>query len=73
MAARKVFNVGFVPIITRGGSRIAATSKMKNFVIIVNGWKLEVVNYYYKALHLGCCSSPGSASDYSQYHHAEEK
>ena len=24
---------------TRGGSRIAATSKMEHFVIIVNGWK----------------------------------
>ena len=25
--------------ISRGGSRTAATSKMKRFVIIVNGWK----------------------------------
>ena len=24
---------------TRGGSRTAATSKMEQFVIIVNGWK----------------------------------
>ena len=36
---------------TRGGSGAAATSKMKRFVIIVNG-------------HLGCCSSPRSASEY---------
>ena len=28
-------NIGML----RGGSRTAATSKMKNFVIIVNGWK----------------------------------
>ena len=26
-------------ILTRGGSRAAATSKMEHFVIIVNGWK----------------------------------
>ena len=37
----------------RGGSRTAATSKNERFVII---------NYYHKALHLGCCSSPRSAS-----------
>ena len=41
-------------ILFRGGSRAAATSKMECFVIIVN--------YYHKALHLGCCSSPRSAS-----------
>ena len=39
----------------RGGSRTAATSKMELFVIIVN--------YYHKVLHLGCCSSPISASE----------
>ena len=38
----------------RGGSRAAATSKMERFVIMVNGWKLSAVNYYHKALHLGC-------------------
>ena len=37
----------------RGGSRTAATSKMKRFVIIVNGF------------HIGCCSSPRSAFDTS--------
>ena len=26
-------------------------------------YKLPVVNYYHKALHLGCCSSPRSASE----------
>ena len=46
--------------IIRGGSRTAATSKMERFVIIVNA-----VNYYHKALHLGCFNSPRSASDYS--------
>ena len=25
---------------------------------------LSAVNYYHKALHLGCCSSPRSAADY---------
>ena len=40
----------------RGGSRAAATSKMECFV--------KAVNYYHKALHLGCCSSPRSASAY---------
>ena len=39
---------------TRGGSRTAATSKMERFVIIVNG---------FRALHLGCCNSPRSASE----------
>ena len=43
----------------RGGSRTAATSKMKHFVIIVNGKKPLT---YHKELHLGCCSSPRSAS-----------
>ena len=43
-------------IMSRGGSRAAATSKMECF-------RLEAVNYYHKALHLGCCSSPRSASD----------
>ena len=44
----------------RSGSRAAATSKMECFVIIVN--------YYHKALHLGCCSSPRSASEiYNRY------
>ena len=37
----------------RGGSRTAPTSKME---------RLSAVNYYLKALHLGCCSSPRSAS-----------
>ena len=42
---------------SRGGFRAAATSKMERFVIIVNG--------YHKAVHLGYCSSPRSASDSS--------
>ena len=44
----------------RGGSRAAATSNMECFAIIVNGL---AVNYYPKALHLRCCSSPRSASE----------
>ena len=35
--------------VTKGGCRTAATSK------------IPAVNYYHKALHLGCCSSPRSA------------
>ena len=42
----------------RGRSRIAATSKMELFVIM-----LEAVNYYHKVLHVECCSSPRSASE----------
>ena len=42
--------------IPRGGSRTAVTSNIERFVIIVN--------YYHKALHLGCCSSPRSASNF---------
>ena len=30
-------------IISRGGSRTAATSKMESFVIIINGWKLLTI------------------------------
>ena len=40
---------------SRGGSGTAATSKMERFVI--------TVNYYHKALRLGCFSSPTSASE----------
>ena len=40
----------------RSGSRAAATSKMELFV--------TTVHYYHKVLHLGCCSSPRSASGY---------
>ena len=48
-------------MIIRSGSRTAVTSKMERFVIIVNG---QAVDYYHKALHLVCCSSSRSASDY---------
>ena len=54
--------VSMLLLSTRGRSRTAATSKMECFMIIVNG--LEAVSYYHKALHLGCCSSPRSASEY---------
>ena len=45
----------------RSGPRTAATSKMELFVMIVNG---SAVNYYHTELHLGCSSSPRSASAY---------
>ena len=48
--------LGTIPKI-RGGSRTAATSKMERFDYF------STVNYYRKALHLGCCSSPRSASE----------
>ena len=59
-------HISVLIIILRGGSRTAATSKMGRFVIIVNGWLviiIKAVNYYHKALHLGCSSSLRSASD----------
>ena len=43
------------------GSRTAAASKMELFVITVNGWK------HHRELHLGCCSSPRSASGSPSY------
>ena len=46
----------------RGGSRTAATSKMEHFVKIVDGFQLH------KELHLACCSSPRSASDFDIFH-----
>ena len=46
--------------IARGRSRTAATSKVELFVTIFNGSKpLTIIT----ELHLGCCSSPRSASD----------
>ena len=54
----KASNITGILEIIRGGFRTAATSKMERFIIIV-----QAVNYYLKALHLGCCSSPRSASD----------
>ena len=58
-----------------GGSRAAASSKMECFGIIVNGFepltittKLPDVNYYHKALHLGCRSSPRSVfGDFTKF------
>ena len=44
------------------GSRTVATSKMERFVLIL------AVNYYHKALHLGCCSCPRSASVFYRTH-----
>ena len=43
--------------VVRNGSRTASTSKMERFVILV-----KAINYYHKALYLGCCSSPRSDS-----------
>ena len=37
-------------------------------MIIVNGFQLSFGNYYHKALHLACCSSPRTASDIDQKH-----
>ena len=35
--------VSKMDLVTKGGSRTAATSKLERFVIIVNGWKLAAV------------------------------
>ena len=52
-----------VKTITRGVSRTTATSSMESFDIIVNGFQpLTIITN--KALHIGCCSSPRSASDH---------
>ena len=45
----------FAMFLFRRASRTAATYKMER----------EAVNYYHKALHLGCCSSPRSASAFA--------
>ena len=47
----------------RGGSRTAARSKMERFVITVNGF--QPLTLITKTLHIGCCSSPRSASESS--------
>ena len=44
----------------RGGFRTGTTSKVELFVIIVNGFQLLTI---IKKSHLGCCSSPRSASE----------
>ena len=54
-------------IALRGVSRVAATSKVACFVIIVNGFQpLTIITKHSirtpSTLHLGCCSSPRSAS-----------
>ena len=35
--------IAFYNKISRGGSRTAATSKMKHFVILINGWKPLII------------------------------
>ena len=60
-----MFNEGWCFLISRnsnirGGFKATATSKMESFVI--------TVNYFHKVLHLGCCSSPRSASEYLSYY-----
>ena len=56
-----------VKMLLMGGSRAAATSKMEGFVIIVNGALCDNSRYH-KAFHLGCCSSPRSASATAMKH-----
>ena len=52
-----VLNVAsfFASLHSSGGSRAAATNWSAK-------WKNGTVNYYHKALHLGCCSRSRSAS-----------
>ena len=44
--------------------RIQDCCNIQDGVLRDNGYQLPVVNYYHKGLHLGCCSSPRSASGY---------
>ena len=43
--------------------RIKGCCNIQDGVLCDNSSRLEAINYYHKALHLGCCSSPRSASD----------
>ena len=44
--------------------RIQACCKIQDGTLCDNSYWLLVVNYYHKVLHLGCCSSPRSASEH---------
>ena len=52
--------LGDLKMKVKGRSMSATTSRMEHFVIIVNSWKPLNLS---QVLHLGCCSSPGSASN----------
>ena len=47
--------------------RIEDCCNIQDGALCDNSWRLLAVNYYHKALHLGCCSSPISASANYQY------
>ena len=47
-------------MVNTGESKTTATSKMEHFNYFWLELLLEVVNYYHKELHFGCCSSPRS-------------
>ena len=41
---------------------IISGASLEDGVLCDNSERLDAANYYHKALHLGCCSSPRSAS-----------
>ena len=52
--------MAWLEAVARDRSKTAATSKMEQFVIIFNGWKLLTI--IPNSAIFGCCSSPRSAS-----------
>ena len=63
----KVFACKFVPMKITGENYKFKTCRCKQngirkCVVIKDLFKISAVNYYHKVLHLGCCSSPRSAS-----------
>ena len=49
---------------SRGGSRIAATSKMERFTIIVNGWKPSTIITKRSILDVAAVLDPPLERDY---------
>ena len=49
---------------TKGGSRIAATSKVERFVIIVNGWKSLTIITKHSILAVAAALDPPLMSCY---------
>ena len=68
----KVFACKFVPMKITGENYKFKTCRCKQngirkCVVIKDLFKISAVNYYHKVLHLGCCSSPRSASNFNKF------
>ena len=50
-------------IVTRGGSRAAATSKMERFVIIINGWMPLTIITKHSILDVAAALDPPLVTD----------